>query len=116
MSDTNMMAKAPKSPSLLLLLLLLPSLHPSLQLCTFHTCILILWGSLHVSSSACRYWFCGRAQPKLIKVGVDVRVHPIWYPITTIWVLHVFRTEKFAVAFVVTQIVTRLRDTMFNTW
>ena len=110
MSDTNMMAKAPNSHSLLLL----PSLHPSLQLCTFHTCILTLWGSLHASSSACRYWFCGGAQPKLIKVGVDVRVHPIWYPITTIWVL--LRTVKFAVAFVATQILTRLGDTTFNTW
>jgi len=39
--DTSMMAKAPKSPSLLLLL---PSLHPSLQICTFHTRILTLWG------------------------------------------------------------------------
>ena len=35
-------------------------------------------------------------------------------PITTIWVL--LWTEKLAVAFAVTQILTKLSDTMFNMW
>ena len=54
----------------------------------------------------------GELSPKLTEV--DVRVHPTLYPITTIWVL--FWTEKLAVAFEVTQILTKLTDTMFNMW
>jgi len=67
-----------------------------------------------MGESACRYWFYGGTQPKLIQVGVDVCIHPIWYPIKTILV--VFRTEKLAVAFVPTQILTKSSDTTFKTW
>ena len=109
------MAKAPKSTSLLFLL---PFLHPSLQICTFHTCILTLWGSLHAGTGS-----MGELSQNSFKlvlmyastpVGVDVCIHPIWYPIKTILV--VFRTEKLAVAFVPTQILTKSSDTTFKTW
>jgi len=64
------------------------------------------------------HWHAGTGSmgelSQLIQVGVYVCIHPIWYPIKTILV--VFWTEKLAVAFVLTQILTKLSDTTSKTW